>query len=257
MSDLCPAPLVLTRSRLRFQADDKNFYSPQPLDLYRGSAPRLYRGVDAEIAVCFFSAGEILDQTQFATAYFELRPYSALDVPPDSSVGAALAVNTTTFTPCTVWEWEKNEDAHCVFTLTAAQTNLTPGDYWLSLYVNTTGDFRVNFLAGKFLVEETGTGVTPAPPPSVSYIPYLFDLVLVTGGSSGPPVTSLDLLPTIGEYAAGDAVQFIAPDANTGVTQIQTWQLRASTEATNAPAGIVRAADYSASWQFVWFLAGQ
>lgn len=151
---------TLPRARIRIAAD--LFHFDNFADLLRsditGYIPKLRAGDDAQFEIALFNDGELLtDLSGISTLHLEIKPLHAeaqpafnaddyedydlrgpaADVSPirEKTVDAASLNDTLTPT-----EWDSLEPslAHTVITLDAAETNLAPGDRWLTLAVTTT-----------------------------------------------------------------------------------------------------------------------
>jgi hypothetical protein len=159
---------ILTNSRLRIRVDAGSF--DNPIDVLHGGIPQYWRGNDLRVEFGIFADGDVVDVSQFSGITVEVRALNNDGGAPAAGTqpllsGECVALNDA----MTQASWESGEAQHGILNFSADETNLLPGDYWLSIWAKTGGDVPKIFTLGAGLVHVLedggglGGGVPPAP----------------------------------------------------------------------------------------------
>jgi hypothetical protein len=158
---------TLARTRLRLAADAASFDAP--LDVLRRATPQFWRGNDVQWEIALFFNGALLDVSNLASLTLEVRPLGANGHAPDPSFVPLMGATITSFDNTTTldnWNAGTNQQALVVFT--AAQSNITAGAAWLSIFAitNDSPGRVITFCAGPVRVLEDGAGLATTPTPT-------------------------------------------------------------------------------------------
>jgi hypothetical protein len=162
---------TLIDSKLRIQVDVGSF--DNPIDILRGGIPQYWRGNDLRIELGIFAGDDTVDVSVFSEVLLEIRALNSDGEAPSAGTPTLLSGTCTSLhNSVTADGWKSGGTQHAVFTFTAEETNLLPGDYWLSIWAKTDGsDAKVLTLgAGIIHALENGGGLGGTPPePAAKY----------------------------------------------------------------------------------------
>ncbi|GHC07024.1 LamG domain-containing protein [Cerasicoccus arenae] len=147
------------RARIRIAADMFQFenFADELRSGLSGFIPKLRAGDDAQFEIALFNDGELLtDLSGISSLHLEIKPLHAeaepafidddgedYDLRGPSSQAVSIRSKTIAASEMnaaltlTQWESLSADQAHAIVTLDAPQTNLAPGDRWLTIAVTT------------------------------------------------------------------------------------------------------------------------
>ncbi|MDR1255766.1 MAG: hypothetical protein LBJ94_02485 [Puniceicoccales bacterium] len=160
---------TLTDSKLRIRVDSDSFHNP--MDVLRGGIPQYWRGNDLCIELGIFAGSDVVDVSNFSSVALAVRALNNDGEAPSPSTPVLLAGQSTDLDDSVTEEsWESGTAQHALFTFPAEATGLLPGDYWLSIWAETS-DTTPKILtlgAGLIHVLENGGGGAIIPPEPVA-----------------------------------------------------------------------------------------
>ncbi|MDR0679732.1 MAG: hypothetical protein LBF42_01695 [Puniceicoccales bacterium] len=161
----------LTDLKLRIRVDSDSFDNPR--DVLRGGIPQYWRGNDLRIELGIFTENEVVDVSNFSAVTLTIRALNNDGEAPSASAPILLAGECTTLDNTVTEEnWESGTAQHALFTFSAEETALLPGDYWLSIWAETDDDPAKTITLGAGLIrvlENGGGGAIQPPEPVVQY----------------------------------------------------------------------------------------
>ena len=208
---------TLGRTRLRLAADAASFDAP--LDVLRRATPQFWRGNDVQFEIAMFFNGALLDVSNLASLTLEIRPLGANGQAPDPSFAPLMGATVTAFDNTTTLDnWNAGTNQHAVVIFTAAQSNISAGAAWLSIFAitNDSPGRVITLCAGPVRVLEDGAGLatTPTPTADTFYTAAESDArfaAIGAGGEGGAPASNSNPLMD-GAAAPGTATAYTRAD---------------------------------------------
>ena len=156
---------------IRIQADTLSF--DNPTDIIRNSLPQFWRGNDIQFEIGVFAGDELLSVSNYASITLAIRQMTPSGQIPSSSDRAIMEKSCDILDDAVTLEtWDDRTAQHACITFSAKESNILPGDHWLSIWATTNDDMpkTVTLCAGIIRVSENGGGITSQPP--VQQTPY-------------------------------------------------------------------------------------
>jgi hypothetical protein len=150
---------------IRIKADSRSF--DNPVDALRSDLPQFWRGNSVKFELGIFSGDDILSVSNFAKVSLVIRPMTRDGMVPSSAISPLLQKECTTFdSTVTVESWSDGSGEHITIGLSPEESNIVPGDHWLSIWAETSGQSPsiVTLCAGIIRVLEAGGGSLATPP---------------------------------------------------------------------------------------------
>ncbi len=156
---------------IRIQADTLSF--DNPTDIIRNSLPQFWRGNDLQFEIGVFAGDELLSVSNYASITLAIRQMTPSGQIPSSSDQAVMQKSCNILDDTATLEtWNNNTQQHACIIFSATESNISPGDHWLSIWATTNDELpkTVTLCAGIIRVSENGGGITSQPP--TQQIPY-------------------------------------------------------------------------------------
>lgn len=150
---------------IRIQADTLSF--DNPTDIIRNSLPQFWRGNDIQFEIGVFAGDELLSVSNYKSITLAIRPMTPSGQIPSSSDPAIMEKSCDVLDDTVTLEtWNNRTNQHACITFSATESNILPGDHWLSIWATTNDDLpkTVTLCAGIIRVSENGGGITSQPP---------------------------------------------------------------------------------------------
>lgn len=158
-----------SRSLIRMEGDLRDFNAPH--DVVRDAVPAFWVGDTLYIEVGFFDSGSLVDVSNIGSAVCEIK--ALVDGgPPDEDAAALMSETESSFdSTLTLGTWRDLSKQHCRFDFAASETNITPGDVWMVIWVVMDDGSIITTNAGivKARQDAGGTANPPDPPESADF----------------------------------------------------------------------------------------
>ncbi|MDR1414073.1 MAG: hypothetical protein LBI56_04025 [Puniceicoccales bacterium] len=153
---------------VRIKADTSNF--DNPIDAVRGGLPQFWRGNDLEFKIGIFAGSDILSVANYANIFLAIRKMASDGSVPSANVPALMQKVCTSLDDSVSGEtWNNGTKEHASISFSASESNIVPGDHWLSIWATTADSTPkiVTLCAGIIRVLEVGGGNASLPPEPV------------------------------------------------------------------------------------------
>lgn len=129
-----------------------------PIDTITGKYPTIFANNTLDIDVSLYQSGSVADVSSLASAKLEIKTVTHKWTPPLDSLAASASDTTTSFdNTLTDATWTARTKQHFSFTLTDDELNITPGNYWITCYVTTSGGANFTVFSGPLTILNPGT----------------------------------------------------------------------------------------------------
>lgn len=126
----------------------------QPVDLVTGRALKMYVNNSIILNLSIVEDGQMADTSNISSATLEIK--SGFE-PAYDSTAVITKTDSSPNDSATLTGWKGRTAQHFTFTIDDDDLDISPGNYWISIYVTTTGSEYVVLLAGKLLIANSGT----------------------------------------------------------------------------------------------------
>ncbi|MDR1414144.1 MAG: hypothetical protein LBI56_04415 [Puniceicoccales bacterium] len=182
---------------VRIKADTSNF--DNPIDAIRGGLPQFWRGNDMAFGIGVFAGTSVLSVANYASISLAIRRMASDGSAPSAGAPALMQKVCTLLDDSVTREtWDAGTKEHAKISFSATESNIAPGDHWLSIWA-TTDDATpkiVTLCAGIIRVLEVGGGDASCPlePVSIYYSAEQCDSKFI-------PLTAIDTNVNLGTSA--------------------------------------------------------